>query len=54
MDEQTKIYVLDLIISVLREHEKKLDELVNKLEKLVDASDPHGEMVVRRRYYDVI
>ena len=29
-----KIDVLDLLISVLREHEKRLDELIRRLEKL--------------------
>lgn len=29
-----KVDVLDLIIDVLREHEKKLDELVERLERL--------------------
>lgn len=32
-----KIDVLDLIINVLREHEKRIDELISKLEELIEA-----------------
>ncbi|OGD52326.1 hypothetical protein A3K81_03960 [Candidatus Bathyarchaeota archaeon RBG_13_60_20] len=36
-----KIDVLDLIINVLNEHEKKLDMLVERLELIVDIMDDH-------------
>ena len=32
-----KIDVLDLIINVVKEHEEKLDELVERLEKICDS-----------------
>jgi len=35
MSKLEKLEVLDLIINVLMEHEKKLDEIVYKLNKLV-------------------
>lgn len=35
MSRLEKLEVLDLIINVLMEHEKKLDEIVYKLNKLV-------------------
>ena len=39
MDYNKKVDVLDLIINVLQEHEKKLDELISRLEKLVPEED---------------
>jgi len=33
-DENTKIDVIDLIIKVMQEHEKKLDELIARLEAI--------------------
>ena len=33
-DENTKIDVIDLIITVMQEHEKKLDELITRLEAI--------------------
>lgn len=36
MDLTEKIDVLDMIIAVLKEHEKALDDVVARLEKLAD------------------
>ncbi len=33
-DENTKLDVMDLIIKVMQEHEKKLDELISRLEAI--------------------
>ncbi len=38
-----KIDVLDLIINVLNEHEKKMDQLVERLELIVDVLEGHPE-----------
>ena len=38
-----RIDVLDLIINVLNEHEKKLDDLVQRLELIVEILDTHPE-----------
>ena len=38
-----KIDVLDLIINVLNEHEKKMDALVERLELIVDILDGHPD-----------
>ena len=32
-----KIDVLDLLINILKDHEEKLDELITRLETLIDA-----------------
>ncbi len=34
-----KMDVLDLLINVIREHEKRLDELVSRLEKITEEED---------------
>jgi len=34
--ETEKVDVLDLIINTLREHEKTLDELVNRMENIIN------------------
>jgi len=39
-----KIDVLDLLIKILQEHEKKLDELVERLELWVNKIDVEGSM----------
>ena len=39
MSYMEKIDVLDLLIEILQEHEKRLDELVARLEFLVDQID---------------
>jgi len=39
-----KIDVLDLIINVLNEHEKKLDMLVERLELIVDIMEDHPDL----------
>jgi len=39
-----KIDVLDLLIEILMEHEKRLDELVYSLELLVDHLDVEGSV----------
>jgi CheY-like chemotaxis protein len=38
-----KIDVLDLIINVLNEHEKKMDQLVERLELIVDVLEGHPD-----------
>lgn len=35
-----KMDVLDLLINVLSEHEEKLDDLVERLEMIIEAKDP--------------
>jgi len=47
MSYTEKIDVLDMIITILREHEAKIDELVSRLEAAVDkmgASAPEDEL----------
>jgi len=53
MSYTEKIDVLDMIIEILQEHEKKIDELVSRLEAAVDkigASAPEDELA--RRFYE--
>jgi hypothetical protein len=46
MSSNEKIDVIDLIINVLREHEKTLDTLISKLETTIDsAPKKEGESV---------
>jgi len=54
MSLSQKVDVLDLIIDVLREHEKKLDELIGRLEKIVEKAESRGELRNLRRYYEPI
>ena len=49
-----KIDVLDLIINVLKEHEKKLDELIGKLEILIDREGEASERNILNRFYEPI
>jgi len=44
MSYTEKIDVLDLLIKILMEHEKRLDELVYSLELLVDHLDVEGSV----------
>ena len=44
MSYTEKIDVLDLLIEILMEHEKKLDELVTRLELLVEQIDVEGSV----------
>jgi len=41
-DLERKMDVLDLLISTLREHEEKLDDLVTRLERLIDGLKEPG------------
>ena len=34
-----KIDVLDLLINILKEHERKLDELVGRIERLLEEAE---------------
>lgn len=43
MSFDEKMDAIDLIINVLREHEKSLDELVSRLEELLAKAAPMGE-----------
>jgi len=52
MSLSEKIDVLDLVIDVLREHEKRLDELISRLEKIVEKAEGRGELRNLRRYYE--
>ena len=52
MSLSEKIDVLDLVIDVLREHEKRLDELISRLEKIVEKAEGRGELKNLRRYYE--
>lgn len=46
-----KIDVLDLIINVLNEHEKKMDHLVERLELIVDILEGHPDFSEQLRTY---
>jgi len=48
-----KIDVIDLIINVLKEHEKKLDELVSRLEEAQAVGAPAGAPKERERREEV-
>ncbi|MCJ7731881.1 response regulator [Candidatus Bathyarchaeota archaeon] len=47
-----KIDVLDLIINVLNEHEKKMDMLVERMENIVAALDGHPDFSQALHEYD--
>jgi CheY-like chemotaxis protein len=47
-----KIDVLDLIINVLNEHEKKMDDLVERLEFIVDILDGHPDYIRALHEYE--
>jgi len=44
-----KIDVLDLLINILKEHEEKLDQLVERLEKAADALVPSNPLAYEDR-----
>lgn len=44
MSYTEKIDVLDLLIEILHEHEKRLDDLVYRLELLVEQIEGEGSM----------
>ena len=46
-----KIDVLDLIINVLNEHEKKMDQLVERLELIVDVLEGHPDFSEQLKTY---
>jgi len=46
-DFDEKIDVIDLIINVLKDHEKKLDELVSRLENTDSVETPRHEPLIR-------
>jgi len=53
MSYTEKIDVLDMIITILREHEEKIDELVSRLEAAVDKTvGPHPMEDTVRRFYE--
>lgn len=41
MSYTEKMDVLDMLINVIREHEEKLDELVSRLERVVEIDKPN-------------
>jgi len=43
MSYTEKIDVLDLIIEILQEHERKIDLLVERIEVVADRLDPQGQ-----------
>ena len=43
-DRDDKVDIIDLLINLLREHEKKLDEISYRLEKLVEGRQPLASM----------
>ena len=47
-----RVDVLDLLIKVLEEHEKKLDELITRLETSVEASQPLDDTESMIRFYE--
>ena len=51
MSYTQKVDVLDLLIKVLEEHEKKLDELISRLESQVQKRNPVDDTENMIRYY---
>jgi len=43
LDRDDRVDMLDLLINLLKEHEKKMDELTYRLETLLDESKPPAE-----------
>jgi len=43
-DRDDKVDIIDLLINLLRDHEKKLDEISYRLEKLVEGRQPLASM----------
>lgn len=41
-DRDNKVDIIDLLIGLLRDHEKKLDEISYRLEKLADSHESHS------------
>jgi len=55
MAYKEKIDALDLVIQTLRDHEKKLDDLVTRLERiLIVAKGPDRGLENMRRYYEEV
>src|SRR4030042_3925752 len=52
MSSNEKIDVIDLIINVLREHEKTLDTLISKLETTIDSAPKKGDESVKQVLYN--
>jgi hypothetical protein len=53
-DFDEKIDVIDLIINVLKDHEKKLDELVSRLENTDSVETPRREPLIRAPEMEVM
>lgn len=51
MTVNEKLDVLDLIITTLKEHEKALDRLTERLELVVKAAEDQDEKKLRGRFY---
>ena len=47
-----KIDVLDLMITVLKEHEKALDDIVHRFEKALDRAEDPDDIELMRRFYE--
>jgi len=47
-----KMDVLDLIITVLKEHEKNLDDIARRLEKALDIVEEPDDRALLRRFYE--
>ena len=48
-----KLDVLDLVIAVLREHEKRLDELVSRLERVLEREEfQRREKKLLKKFYE--
>jgi hypothetical protein len=45
-DRDEKVDIIDLLISLLRDHEKKLDEISYRLEKIVGGRQPQESMEI--------
>lgn len=55
MDMTQKIDVLDLLINVLKDHEKDLDEKIHKLDKLITRLEGKDiTATLLKRYYEPI
>lgn len=52
MSYSQKIDALDMVITVLKEHEKELDRLVGRLEKALSLVEEPDDRELLRRFYE--
>lgn len=51
MSYTEKIDALDLVITILKEHEKALDAIATRLEKALDTAQEPDDLDLLRRFY---